>query len=153
MKPVPGHKGYYATRDGRIFGPYRELKGYLETTGYLKTMIKRKKKSIHRLVLSAFEPCPDPSLEVNHKDGNKLNNAITNLEWVTRTENLRHARQVLGVGWRDVPVQGIDPETGEVLYEFPSLSASTPFGFDFCHIHKCITGQRRTHKGLSWRRI
>lgn len=51
--------------------------------------------SIHRLVLSAFRGLEE-NLQVNHIDGNKLNNNITNLEWVTASENVRHAVKVLG---------------------------------------------------------
>ncbi len=46
---------------------------------------------VHRLVLSTFSPIKDSALDVNHIDGNKANNALSNLEWVTKSENTRHA--------------------------------------------------------------
>ncbi|MCH8327467.1 MAG: HNH endonuclease, partial [Candidatus Marinimicrobia bacterium] len=51
---------------------------------------------IHQIVMGAFVgPCPADH-ETNHKDGNKQNNRLRNLEYLTRLENARHARQVLG---------------------------------------------------------
>lgn len=52
---------------------------------------KRKTLYVHRLVASAFIPNPDGKEEVNHIDGNKQNNAVTNLEWVTPRENSLHS--------------------------------------------------------------
>lgn len=75
---------------GRVLKPYLNNKGY----EYLKLCIDngRNNKSVHRLVLEAFKPHVNMSdLEVNHIDGNKLNNHLTNLEWVTRRDNILHA--------------------------------------------------------------
>jgi hypothetical protein len=51
----------------------------------------QRQERLHRLVAEAFIPNPANLLEVNHLDGNKLNNNADNLEWVTHAENMRHA--------------------------------------------------------------
>lgn len=74
----------------------RELRGWKDSTGYIRFMLlngdgSRCSIHKHRLLALLFIHGSCPSLEVNHKDGNKLNNSIDNLEWVTPTENVRHA--------------------------------------------------------------
>lgn len=79
--------------------------------------------SIHRLVAQAFIPNPEHLPEVNHKDGNKLNNSVSNLEWSTSSNNCNHAvvHGLRCASYR-VPVKCI--ETQEV---FSSLSAAGRF--------------------------
>lgn len=63
-------------------------------SGYLKvSLMKGKLRTcrIHRLVAESFIPNPEGKPEVNHKDGNKQNNTVDNLEWVTESENISHA--------------------------------------------------------------
>ena len=76
-----------------IFG--REIAQEITKDGYLKvTLCKngiQKKYYLHRLVALQFLPTKDTSLQVNHKDGNKFNNNVTNLEWCTKEENQNHA--------------------------------------------------------------
>lgn len=87
---------YFITEDGRLFN--QKTKRWYKGTvrgGYLSYDLtvdnKRHSKQAHRLVAETFIPNPDNLPIVNHKDGNKLNNSVDNLEWVTPTQNLNHA--------------------------------------------------------------
>ena len=67
-----------------------------QASGYLYAMVqldggKKKNCRVSRLVAQAFIPNPDRMPEVNHKDGNKENNHVCNLEWVTRSYNVKHS--------------------------------------------------------------
>lgn len=75
------------------------LKGRVTGKGYLSVALfrnsVRKSNSIHRLVAEAFIPNPENKPEVNHIDENKLNNDVSNLEWVTSKENSNHGTRNL----------------------------------------------------------
>lgn len=96
---VPGVYLYYMiSTSGRVYHRYlnRFMKPGLETSGYLfitlSTEAGPKIVQLNRLVLMAFCPIPNPSLyQANHKNGDKLNNHLYNLEWTTRSENQKHA--------------------------------------------------------------
>lgn len=59
--------------------------------GYMYVRTTNRNHILHRLVASAFIPNPENKPEVNHKNGNKANNRVDNLEWVTSKENAQHA--------------------------------------------------------------
>lgn len=110
-RDVVGYEGYYqVSNHGHVRSLTRMIqcgdrqafqKGgrllKLDTTkvGYHRVELamgaKAKKHGVHRLVAMAFIPNPDNKPQVNHKDGNKINNSVNNLEWVTTVENIRHA--------------------------------------------------------------
>lgn len=84
------------TVSGNIFENYeiRLLNGSIDRDGYRTYRItqhgKRKHLKAHRMMLNAWKGV-QPSLQVNHIDGNKQNNKLSNLEWVTQSENMKHA--------------------------------------------------------------
>lgn len=106
---VPGYENLYMVSDlgnvmateprrgSQVFKPMRQS---MTGSGYPKVVLRKRGKStnamVHRLVAAAFLPNPEHKDEVNHIDGNKKNNRLANLEWVTRSENALHASRVLG---------------------------------------------------------
>lgn len=105
MKPVSLYNGKYVLfEDGRIVSYARkkpqELIGKTTKGGYRMVILYDEKsnrtyKNVHRLIAEAFIPNPHSLREVNHIDGNKLNNSVSNLEWVTTQQNVLHCRDNL----------------------------------------------------------
>lgn len=81
--------GQVKARSGKILAPNNNGFGYLHVHLMKDGAIHVKK--IHRLVAEAFIDNPQAKPQVNHKDGNKSNNTVDNLEWATRSENMKHA--------------------------------------------------------------
>ena len=80
--------------------PLKPLSQNAFSSGYRKVTLRKDGRSsnvmIHRAVALAFIPNPENKTEVNHIDGDKLNNRVDNLEWCTKSENAIHASRVLG---------------------------------------------------------
>lgn len=124
-------------------------------------------KAVHTLVARAFCNGYEEGLQVNHKDGNKLNNNANNLEWVTAKENVRHSIEVLGqhIGANNgnaKKVYAYDKKTLEFKYEFESVMDDAKFfvGNDnykkakyiqnlICSIANRKYG-KKSYKGMIW---
>ena len=84
---------YEASSDGHIRNAEsgHVLKEFMHKDGYYRTQFDGKTQTVHRVIAKAFVPKIEGKDFVNHKDGNKQNNCADNLEWVTRSENQKHA--------------------------------------------------------------
>ena len=99
MKDVCGYEGLYKVdENGNVFSVRNNklLKRMMFPSGYEYVHLcngkgKTKLFRVHRLVAETFIPNPNNLPEVNHKDGDKLNNNVKNLEWCTNLENMRHS--------------------------------------------------------------
>lgn len=93
-KEVRNHPGYEVSNIGEVRNKKtgKILRQSLNSpNGYMRVGIDRKHYYVHRLVADSFYDGDHLKMDVNHIDGNKLNNELPNLEWVTRKENIKHA--------------------------------------------------------------
>lgn len=96
-KVIDGFSRYIIDITGNIFDTKRNqfICQWVDTVGYYQSVLrddnnKKRYVRIHRLVAKTFIDNPDNLPQVNHKDGNKLNNNVDNLEWVTNSDNTQH---------------------------------------------------------------
>ena len=96
MVKINGFEDYYIDENGNIYDRNKKLmkSKWVDNTGYYQIVLRKDKKKhhvrIHRLMALQFIPNPDNLPQVNHKDGNKLNNSVDNLEWVSNSDNTKH---------------------------------------------------------------
>ena len=100
-KDVPGYEQYYmVSNTGKMFSKFsnRLLTPWMTSHGYMRVSLRLNKTKttrvfVHRLVALAFIDNPLNKTQVNHIDGNKQNNHVSNLEWVTPSENIQHSME------------------------------------------------------------
>ena len=160
-KEYPLNKNYLVFEDGRIYS--KRFKKFLTPKknhdGYLRVQIWENNKchfvSWHRIIAQTFIPNPDNKPFINHKDGNKQNNSVENLEWCTQKENIKHAWETglskhrLNEKCHSKPVKCFDRQ-GNFIKEYPSMMQAER-ETNICHttiFHACR--HNATAGGYKW---
>lgn len=147
-----------------VFYRSRILKTQIDNCGYERVRISinghKTTLKIHRVVATTFIDNPNNLPQVNHKDGNKVNNHVNNLEWVSNSENQIHA---ISIGLKEILFSTeATAFTGSVeVYDknktlIATLSGNREMkesGLDFRLVSACLHGKRKTHRGFTFKKL
>lgn len=161
MKEIDNYEGLYAVtscgkiwsyRNKRFLTPRKNKKGYLSVL--LCNNGVEKDFKIHRLVANAYIPNSENLPQINHKDENKQNNCISNLEWCTNTYNRnygsRNKRAAIGISKAKMK-PCICIETGKI---YPSvIEAAKETSLHKASISRCCRGERKSYANTHWKYI
>lgn len=155
----------YDIQSSKLMKPYEDKDGYLCHTLKDKLNISRMVK-VHRLLALNWVSGYFDGAVVNHKDGDKQNNSLENLEWVTRSQNAKHSIHVLknpkppsvaGKLGKDArhckKIKAIDAETGEVLIFYGQREAARFLGVKGTNGILSRLKNGGTYRGYFWKYI
>lgn len=161
-RTITSHTAYEVSNAGRVRRGENILKQQIERNGYYRIMLDdRKRHLVHRLVAREFCVERDRCHCVNHKDGDRSNNAAENLEWVTPSENQLHSFAELGrkhwaigrTGAKNPlsrPVFSVDENGICNRFENARHAVSVGEATNPYHINSCCNGRRSRHAGKAW---
>ena len=153
MRKIKGFPRYSVNEDGEVYNDRgTKLKPEIARNGYARVLLSngvdhREHKLVHRLVAEAYIPNPDRLPQVNHKDFNRQNNHVDNLEWCTPLENLTHGHVIEKATVAKFQKVRCE-ETGEVFNSIKE--ACEKYGLYHANVVACCNGRRRKCGGLTW---
>lgn len=152
MKTAKIFDNYILYEDGRLYctlrGVFLKQSTWLYKTYNIRINGKRRQMLTHRLLAQAFIPNPENKPQVNHIDGNKLNNDLSNLEWVTCSENGKHAFRV-GLIKPHGPSKKVIDKSNNIIYE-SATHAALALNYSRAHICNMIKGYRTNKFNLKY---
>lgn len=169
LKDIPGYEGIYrASSSGKIYSIRTWKERVTINSIYLTITLSNKginkMFTVHSLIALTFLGDRPHGMHINHKDGNKHNNNIENLEYVTRSENSKHAYRVLGVknaksnlgnfygkAFRKEPVKQYDKNMNEIKSFDCIKRAADELGILDSAIGNCLGGRCKTSGGFIWK--
>lgn len=153
VRSIPRDYGFGVIEKPTLIKPSIDEHGYLRVT--LSKDGGKRHHLVHRLVAEAFVSNPLKKSFVNHIDRCITNNHMSNLEWVTPSENTNHENcKTLISAAVSREIEQIDPVSGMVVRVWPSLkSVREETGWDASCISECCNGKRKTSHGYKWRKV
>lgn len=143
-------EGYFISKEGEVFSRWRKLKCEYNHNGYLRVKIRDKNYRVHRLVAEAYIPNPHAKPFVNHKNGNRQDNRVENLEWATHEENEEH-KNTREIKYKNdsIRIIGVDLKSGKKR-KFKAIEGVKFFGFTPSAVRGVLKGKASHHKGWMW---
>ena len=170
-RDIEGYEGHYmvdakgnvfSLKRKKIMAPCKSNNGYMQVHLSIDGVVKSHK--IHRLVAKAFIPNPYNLPQVNHKDEDKTNNCVENLEWCTQSYNMNYndgqKRRATNRDYEEISKKRSETQSKEVAqYDFDgrivaiwkNAYVAEEHGYNRTTINQCCLGNKKSHKGYFWK--
>lgn len=152
MIKIDGYENYFITEDGKVWNGKKFINQWVDNVGYRQVVLfkngKKKYYRVHRIVAEHYLGKPIEGKCVNHIDGNKLNNNVENLEWVTNRDNIQHGydNNLYQFKTRSHPVIVRRKINNEEMWEFKSIrSLSEELGLNRKTVTSILKGNKENN--------